>query len=108
MENYSEKREYDRYQCDYQAYLYRYDDREQYYDADIYNYGSGGNYLASNEEMDIGQQVYIKIKNYDKAGKGPEKYESYTGYVKWSNDLGTSSPGGQYGYGIEYAEPVYY
>jgi len=108
MEDYSEKRSYGRYECNTQAYLYRYDDREQYYDAGIYNYSAGGNYLASNEEMDIGQQVYIKIQKYDETVKGPEKYEYYSGYVKWSDDLGTSSPGGQYGYGIEYAEPVYY
>lgn len=108
MEDHSEKRKYDRYPCEYPVYLYRYEDQNQYYDAGIYNYSSGGHYLSSNEEMEIGQQVYIRIKNYDSGGKGPEKYENYTGYVKWSDDLGTSSPGGQYGYGIEYAEPVYY
>lgn len=108
MENYTEKRTYDRYPCDTRTYLYRYDDRENYYDAGMYNYSRGGSYMTSDEQMEIGQQVYVRIRNYDKDGRGPERYENYSGYVKWSNDLGTSSPGGQYGYGIEYAEPVYY
>ncbi|WP_321495088.1 PilZ domain-containing protein [uncultured Desulfobacter sp.] len=108
MDRYSEKRKYMRMECNNPAYVYRYEDQGSYYDAGMYNYSSGGNYLISDEKMDIGQQVYIRIKNYDKASKGVEKYENYTGYVKWSTELGTSHPRGQYGYGIEYAEPVYY
>lgn len=108
MKDYSEKRQYERYECDTPAYLYRYDDKNQSYDAYLYNYSQGGAYIQTKEEMDYDQQVYIKIKKYDSTAKGPEKYEYYKGYVKWSDDLGTSSPGGQYGYGIEYAEPVYY
>lgn len=108
MSTYPEKRNYERRQCNSPAYVYRYEDQYQDYEAMMYNYSSGGNYLASDEKLEIGQQVYIRIKNYDQADKGPEKYENYTGYVKWSTDLGTSNPGGQYGYGIEYAEPIYY
>ncbi|WDP89431.1 MAG: PilZ domain-containing protein [Desulfobacter sp.] len=108
MDPHSDKRQYERHECDNPVYIYRYENLDRHYDGEMYNYSSGGHYLTADEEMEIGQQVYIRIKNYDKAGKGPEKYENYTGYVKWSNDLGTSSPGGQYGYGIEYAEPIYY
>ncbi|MDX9964366.1 PilZ domain-containing protein [Desulfobacter postgatei] len=108
MSPYSEQRKYIRVDCNNPAYVYRYEDQDLYYNASMYNYSSGGHYLASDEKMDIGQQVYIRIKNYDQASKGPEKYENYTGYVKWSTDLGTSHPAGRYGYGIEYAEPIYY
>jgi Tfp pilus assembly protein PilZ len=108
MAHYHEKRHYRRYDCDQSAYLYKYDDRDTYYEADMCNYGKGGMYLNTNHKMDIDEQVYIKIKNYDENSKGPEKYKYYTGYVRWSNDLGTSYPDGQYGYGVEYEVPVSY
>jgi Tfp pilus assembly protein PilZ len=108
MENHSEKRQYERYAYQLPVSLYRYDSQDSYYEGSIYNYSDGGMYFATNEKIDIGEQVYIKIKNHNKNSKGPEKYENYSGYLKWSSELGTSSPGGQYGYGIGYAEPVYY
>ncbi|OQY51479.1 MAG: hypothetical protein B6230_04830 [Desulfobacteraceae bacterium 4572_89] len=108
MENPSEKRQHERYELQLPVSLYRYDSQDQYYEGIIYNYSNGGMYLETNEKIDIDEEVFVRIKNYDQNSKGPEKYEKYSGYLKWSNELGTSSPGGQYGYGIEYAEPVYY
>jgi len=108
METPSEKRQYERHDFQLPVYLYRYDAQDKYYEANIYNYSNGGMCLKTNEKIDIHEQVYVKIKNLDKTSKGPEKYEKYSGYLRWSSELGTSSPGGQYGYGIEYAEPVYY
>lgn len=102
----SEKRQYQRYSHETPAYLYQHDDRDQFYEAGMYNYSQGGMYLKTDQKIDINQQVYIKIRNYDKNGKGPEKNEYYSGYVKWSEDLGTSSPGGHYGYGVEYEVPA--
>jgi len=108
MEDYSDKRNHERRDCKTPVHLYRYDTPDTYYDADMYNYSEGGGYLQTTEKINVGQQVYVKIKNYYRDVKGPGKYETYTGYVRWSNELGTSSPGGQYGYGIEYEIPVYY
>ncbi len=120
MENYSEKRRYERHNCKTPAQLYRYDaqntkydqdaqyDLGTYYDADMCNYSEGGGYLLTDEKINIGQQVYLKMKNYYKTSSGPEKYKTYTGYVRWSDELGTSYPGRQYGYGVEYKDPVYY
>lgn len=102
----SEKRQYQRHSYETPLYLYRYDARERFYAADMYNYSQGGMYLKTNRKMDINQQVYIKIRDSNEKGKGPGKDEYYSGYVKWSEDLGTSSPGGQYGYGVEYEVPV--
>ncbi len=108
MEDYSEKRKYYRYDYNSPVFLRTYDSQENYYKGSLRNYGGGGLYLQSDENLDVGQEVYVKIANYSQGSEGPEKYRNYSGYVKWSNDLGTSSPGGQYGYGVEYAEPVYY
>jgi len=114
MENSSEKRQYERRDCKTAVHLYRYDTQKKYYESDTYydaymcNYSEGGGYLETSEKINVGQQVYVEMKNYYKTSSGPEKYETYTGYVQWSNELGTSSPGGQYGYGIKYENPVYY
>lgn len=108
MANYSENRQYYRY--DYQAplELYRYENKDQQYQAQLGNYSMGGMYLETGEKMDVGQHVYVRIRNYDPSAGGFEKYDKYTGYVRWSEELGTSYPGGQYGYGIEYSETLKY
>ena len=112
MKDYSEKRQYKRY--DHNTSLYLYEDEPQDKDKDNYScanmsgYSSGGMSFRTNEKLKIGQQVYIKTKYHDEKSTGPEKYTEYSGYIKWSDELGTSIPGGQYGYGIQYAKPVYY
>ena len=108
MEDYSEKRAYERYDYDTDLQLRRYDTKEYAYEANMGNYSRQGMYFTTKEKLNIGQEVYIKIQNYNPDSDGPEQYRSYTGYVKWSEDLGTSIPNGQYGYGVQYAEPVYY
>ncbi len=108
MEDYSEKRHYERFDDQVPASLHRYDSQDRFYAAKIYNYSSGGMYLRTNEEMTVGQHVYVRIKNSDSDPKGPGKHKDYSGYIRWSDELGTSIPNGQYGYGVEYSEPVYY
>ena len=108
MEDHSEKRKYERYDYPAPLDLYRYEDRDRRYQAQLNNYSRGGMYLETGEELDVGQHVYIRIRNYDPTAGGFEKYDKYTGYVRWSDELGTSHPGGQYGYGIEYSEILTY
>ena len=108
MSDYMGKRQYERYEYNAPMYLYKHESQDQYYYANMSNYSSGGMSLKTDEKMDVGQHVYIRTKNYNKDSSGPEKYEEYSGYVIYSNELGTSVPSGQYGYGIKYAEPVYY
>jgi len=105
MKNYSEKRHYERYDYKAPASLYRYEYQDQDYNANIYNCSKKGMYLRTDKKMHIGQHVYIKDDNKD--SEKPEKNKSYSGYIKWSNEPGTSDPDGQYGYGIEYMESVY-
>ncbi|WP_022666561.1 PilZ domain-containing protein [Desulfospira joergensenii] len=108
MENSSEKRQYERHASRTVLDLYRHDNQDLAFPARLNNYSRGGMCLETSEEMDVGQHVYIKIRNYDPRSGGFEKYDKYTGYVRWSDELGTSYPGGQYGYGIEYSEAVTY
>ncbi len=108
MNAYAEERQYKRYDYHVSMSLYPGKIQDNYYGTYLCNYSNGGMYLESSEPLDVGQHVYVKFQNYDPEKKGFEKYESYSGYVQWSNDLGTSSPGLQYGYGIKYKDPVYY
>ncbi len=106
MADYYEKRQYERYDYTTSVHLYRYENPEQYTPAVLGNYSSGGLYLETDNELEVGQQVYVKIENHDPAAGNFETYDQYTGYVRWSSELGTSQPGGQYGYGIEYDNPM--
>lgn len=108
MEDHCEKRQYERLDYQIPLDLYRYENKDRQYPARLSNYSRGGLCLETGETLDVGQHVYIKIRNYDPSAGGFEKYDKYTGYVRWSEELGTSYPGGQYGYGIEYSEAVTY
>ncbi len=78
---------------------------DQTSDARMVNYSRHGMCFRTGEKLKIGQEIYIKILDYDEESDGPEQEESYTGYVRWSDNLGTSQPGGQYGYGVQYHVP---
>ncbi len=108
MANGIEKRRYKRY--DYQAplLLYRDEALSNGTAAELQNYSIGGMFFKTQEALDIGQELFIKIRNYDPSDGGFEKYDRYIGYVKWSDELGTSQPAGPYGYGVEYTETVTY
>ena len=80
---------------------------DRFQDARMYNYSRRGLYFRSAEKLKIGQEIYIRILDLDEDADDYEDSDFYTGYVRWSEDLGTSQPGGQYGYGIQYAEPVF-
>jgi len=108
MENYAEKRRYERHSKKLPVSVSTDESPYQYYYGNMYNYSRGGMYLRCSEKINVGQQVYVKIKKYDESADGPQKYKECYGYVRWSSELGTSSPGGQYGYGVEYMVPVDY
>ncbi len=103
-----EKRRYERYNHQASLLLYRNETLSSGAAAELQNYSIGGMYLKTEEALDIGQELFIKIRNYDPSDGGFEKYDKYIGYVKWSDELGTSQPPGPYGYGVEYAETVTY
>ena len=65
-------------------------------------------YIKTNEYLDVDQPVLIKMQNYYKDSKGPEKYEKYYGKIRWIENYDTKSHSSTYGYGIEYDQPVYY
>ena len=111
MESYQEKRQYKRYGYQTSMYLYQNDNQEQYYYAEMKDYGQGGQCLLSDKEMEVGQKVYLEMKNYDQYAAGPEKYKSYEGYIKWGMPYSSNysdSDGKTYRYGIEYYQPAYY
>lgn len=114
MESYSEKRENSRYNYRAPMYLYAQDNRDQYYYAEMKDYGKGGQGLLSDREMTVGEKVYIEMKNYDENTSGPEKYKGYGGYIKWAAPYSATYSDEKYDtkysyrYGIEYDQPAYY
>ncbi|MCP4669923.1 MAG: PilZ domain-containing protein [Desulfobacula sp.] len=104
MEDSEVKRRYQRHEYSSPLSLYRMDYQEQSSYAEMKDYSRGGMSLLSNEELVVGQLVYLKMKNYNESATGPEKCKSYSGSVKWINPC--SSPLANvkelYKYGIEY------
>ncbi len=81
------------------------DTENQSIPAQMVNYSRQGMCFRTGGKLKIGQEIYIKIDEYDPESEGPEQQDSYTGYIRWSEELGTSVPGGQYGYGVQYQVP---
>ena len=82
------------------------DTENQMIQAKMVNYSRQGMCFRTGEKLKIGQEIYIIIDEFDPESDGPEQNDSYTGYIRWSEELGTSMPGGQYGYGVQYQVPV--
>ncbi len=104
MEHSEVKRRYERNEYSSPMSLYRMDYQDQSSYAEMKDYSRGGMALLSNEELVVGQLVYLEMKNYDEYATGPEQRKSYSGSVKWINPY--SSPLADekdlYKYGIEY------
>jgi hypothetical protein len=101
-----EKRLYPRYEHSSPMFLYRMDYQDQYYYAEMKDYSKGGLSLLSNENLVVGQLVYLEMKNYDEYAAGPEKKKNYSGSVKWLSPYlsSNSDTKASYKYGIEYHE----
>ena len=74
--------------------------------AKMVNFSEQGMCFRTGGKLKIGQEVFIIIDDVNPASDDPEQQDSYTGYIRWSEELGTSVPGGQYGYGVQYQVPV--
>lgn len=107
MNRHAEKRVYERIDRKAQLSVQKTGSTGQAHDAEMFNYSRQGMYFRSAEKLKIGQEIYIRIYDYDPDDEAFEQQDSHTGYVRWSEELGTSQPGGQYGYGVRYAEPVF-
>lgn len=105
MNSAAEKRGDERIGREVDLSIRKHGETDRFHDARMYNYSRRGIYFRSAEKLKIGQEIYIRI--YDENMDDYEDNDLYTGYVRWSEDLGTSQPGGQYGYGVQYAEPVF-
>lgn len=106
MDNYKEKRKFER--VDYQTpkMMYKKGAKDVYENAIMTNYCPGGMYLKTQDYLDIGQQIIIKMNNYDPLSTGPEKYDYYYGKVRWIRHFHSQPYDSSYGYGIEYDQPV--
>ncbi len=75
-----------------------------HYLAQVTNYSVGGLYFESNESVDVGQQVILRIKNYYAYDSKLEDYEMYSGRVQWTNLKDDTGSEKTFGLGIQYEE----
>lgn len=86
--------------------LYRMDYQDQCYSAEMNDYSQGGLSMITNERLVIGHLIYLEMKNYDESATGLEKYEDYSGSVKWIIPCTSDRDHDKvfYKYGVEYSE----
>ncbi len=110
MKSHEEKRRYQRYDHSSPMHLYRMDQQDQHYYAEMKDYCEGGLSLMTNERLVVGHLVYLEMKNYDKDATGPEKYKRYRGSVKWIGHHSSANRDaeGPHTYGIEYSQSDYH
>lgn len=108
MDSHEEKRNHQRYEHNSPMMLYRMDDQDRNYYAEMGDYSQRGLCLLTKEKLVLGQLVYLEMRNHDNSATGPEKYKSYSGRIRWSNTLSTNTEDdkGRYKYGVEYFESV--
>ncbi len=102
MTGYSEKRRHDRIHYETSRLMYKKDSKAPYSYAAMTNYSPGGLYLRTNEYMDIGQPIIVKMEEYDINATGPERYDYYYGQIRWIKNFHTKSYDPSYGYGIQF------
>ena len=108
MDKHSETRRHPRYISRTPVYIYQEEYVLPYPKGVVLNFSREGAYFQAEEKLRIGDHVYIRIENYDPGEEGIERYWEYSGFVRWSEELGTSYHNGSFGYGIQYEKPVEY
>ena len=93
---YEEKRQFQRQDYNCPLNLFRMDQQDQNYYAEMVDYSEGGVSLLTKEKLVIGQFLYLETNDFNK---------KYCGIVKWKSPV--SIPGSQanglYRYGVEYS-----
>lgn len=99
-----DKRTYPRYAHESPLNLYRMDDQDQSFYAQMNDYSAGGLSLMTKEKLVLNQLVYLEMNGETPALDDAEKNMGLSGYVKWAaNPVGN---GGPYTYGIKFSKPV--
>lgn len=104
----SEKRNHQRYDHVTKKVMYQTNPETQFNNAMLINYSEGGMYLRTEKYLEVGQTLTIKMEESKEKTTGPEKYDSYSGQVKWTNNARTNSDAQVFQCGIEYDAPVTY
>jgi hypothetical protein len=80
------KRAYSRKNCA-APITYAYFDTQKYYNAKIYNSSVAGMCFESDDALQPGSGVCIKMVNYVPETDGPEAYRFYQAKVKWCKNI---------------------
>ncbi len=99
----SEKRRDQRYIMTSPMDLYRMDNKDYRYDAEMIDYCNKGLSLMTNEKLVLGEFVYVELKTCDTNVPTSIKKQSYSGIVRWGKRYSSTNDraNGLYKYGIE-------
>ncbi len=101
MEFYEENRRYQRYEIKGSMNLHRMDYQDQCYYADMNDYSQSGLSMITNENLLIGQLVYLEMKDFGNPVTSPDRNENHSGIVRWAKPYPSTNGGtnGLYKYG---------
>jgi len=106
---YSDKRTSERRSCN-ALITFSYFNQANNYDARVQNCGAGGMCFQSNQFMQPGATVCIRVKEYRCADFLNDNADCLRGLtlaeVKWCNEL-SGADSGAYGVGVKYQAPAY-
>jgi len=101
----SEKRRYQRYIIKSPMDLYRMDNKDCSYDAEMIDCCNKGLSLMTNEKLVLGEFVYVELKNGGTNVPISIKKQNYSGIVRWGKRYSSTNSivHGLYKYGIEFS-----
>jgi hypothetical protein len=105
MEPHEESRRYQRYEFKSPLKMHRMDYQDQCYYAEMNDYSQGGLSMMTNENLVIGQLVYLEMQKNDEHTTLSDKNKNNIGVVKWAKPYPSTNGGtnGLYQYGVEYS-----
>ncbi len=101
----SERRRYQRYLHKSPMNLYRMDNQDNSYYAEMIDCCDQGLSLTTNEKLVLGELVSVELKNYDTNIESPVKKQNYSGIVRWGKRYPSTNAGSNslYKYGVEFS-----
>ena len=89
--------------------LYRLDNKDYRYDAEMIDYCNKGLSLMTNEKLVLGEFVYVELKNCDTNVPISIKIQNYSGIVRWGRRYSSTNAitNGLYKYGIEFSTNIH-
>lgn len=95
------KRAFNRNNCQARILYSEYGNRNEFFEAEMYNSGEGGMYFEANDALKPGSDICIKLGNYSPEYHGLEAIDGYRAEVMWCRKV-AKEEGACYGVGVRF------